>query len=1242
MKIQMSVIRSILARFIVGTENKNFNYRHNSQITSVWPGPGRLLALLMLCALGACANVCAPLNVSANGPFPAVVNGLDYLDWGSVRVQWTTDASASSPVTSIKIVYATAAEWAANPGVYPHTQGLQGGGTNGANITSSTQIMGGILANISPNTTYHVIGQAMQGSTWCSATDVSFTTPSRPANWTGPTPPAQVNVTQPAMTGTHWVYGSNCGTTAGTTATIQTANWQDCLNKAGATPGSDISAAPGTYQINNYLYLPNNPAWQQITCSTSTNTCTQASGTPPASGTTISFYRPPAPVNPGVLYKIINVGGSSFQISFDGVNPITLQNAGGYQGASADVFYMPYPLPQSSYITIHPSTYGTNLLPPPGVRLGPDAIAQYQPNMITFEDMDPTFPNGFLIYSSSLYGPFLAGGWWFQNVAIATDPTVATNYGNGFDPIGFRVPFQIGQDAASTNFVFNQCAFLFSLPPSRSSFVPVEGSNLAVVNSYQQGLDWWQGHLAIQPYGNSITNTSSTLTFPAMTASWVGPGGSVGTKQQCPNSGGTWTISGGSTTTAALVWIRPSDCYLAIQTLPGLTVSTTGQVVSVPAVSAPTVTNVGTTGSTSYSYMVTATDSKGNEITGTGSPYGGANFVSPVVTTTTGNATLSSANYNHLSWPAYAGASCYNVYNSGANALLANVCGSTSYNDQGSGNIGAGMWNFPQYVYKSPTGNTNEGATVFAVGGFTVTSGAISAVSISNSGASQQYATFESNTGFEFGGANLGPYLFDNNYMTCTGVCGLFLADDPTLGGYTPCNITGTPCAIQHNPGDLSETRSTVTTNPCYFYDATCWNGGNYYFRNVTEVKQGKKILQDGNQYGPFYPQIGYGECVLHETYNGGDTQANGLAYTGFPTYTDSNEWQFTNNTCNQTGEQLITGFRNFATGAPMKNFLVRNNLFINLNEYLNTPVNQPYNSARVYRENVDGSCPDGAFSNWTGSGQNVVLDHNTIWGQGGCLPVFFGMGPDIQSGVTYTNNIYNVVTDPGYFYPYKGSLYQPYNTSDTCWGNQGVALLNCYNLLTYGSNVALFTYTNSFPGSSVEFSTSDIANLQASPSAIPTAGTYIPAGNTLAARLANTGWFNACTLTSAASCVSNLRLLSSSPFISGAHASTDGLDIGANIDQLEQHQGKVSNVRALGSTSTSTTIALYAPDSKACSVDWGNSAFYSGSGSWTRVSGSGGQRVQTVALTGLPAHGLVYYRVNCAVQQPTGSVQLP
>ncbi len=460
-----------------------FNHRH----LTLRPGIGRLLAFLFLASWAASANVCTPLNVSVNGPFPAVVNGLDYLDWGSVRVQWTTDATPSSPVTQIVIKYATAAEWAANPGVYPHTQGIFGGGYNPISITSSSAIMGGVLSNILPNTTYHVIGQAMQGTSWCSATDETFTTPARPALWSGPLQPAQVNVTQPAMSGTHWLYGSNCGTSG--TATVR---WNNCF--ASAAPGDDIAAAPGTYQISGILTLPNNPAWVPITsCSTTTSYCTQ-SGTPPISGTTVIFYEPPPPINPGVQYKVINVSGSTFQISSDGLNPITLIGAGGDYGNGNHIYYMTYPLAQSSYITIHPTTYGTSLLPPADVRLGPDAVAQYQPNMITFEDMDPTFGNGFLYYGGSYGGPQLAAGWWFQNVAFSTDPTVATSAGNGLDPIGFRIPMELGQNPASTNFVWNQCAFLFSLPPSRSSFLTVSGSNIAVINSYQQGLDWWAGH----------------------------------------------------------------------------------------------------------------------------------------------------------------------------------------------------------------------------------------------------------------------------------------------------------------------------------------------------------------------------------------------------------------------------------------------------------------------------------------------------------------------------------------------------------------------------------------------------------------------------------------------------------------------------------------------------------------------------------------------------------------------------
>jgi len=85
------------------------------------------------------------------------------------------------------------------------------------------------------------------------------------------------------------------------------------------------------------------------------------------------------------------------------------------------------------------------------------------------------------------------------------------------------------------------------------------------------------------------------------------------------------------------------------------------------------VTPTGMAGSTTYGYRVAALNAAGTTLAGT------------EVTTTTGNATLSGANHNALSWNAVAGASSYNVYGrtAGAELFLANVATST-YNDTGA------------------------------------------------------------------------------------------------------------------------------------------------------------------------------------------------------------------------------------------------------------------------------------------------------------------------------------------------------------------------------------------------------------------------------------------------------------------------------------------------------------------------------------------------------------------------------
>jgi hypothetical protein len=537
---------------------------------------------------------------------------------------------------------------------------------------------------------------------------------------------------------------------------------------------------------------------------------------------------------------------------------------------------------------------------------------------------------------------------------------------------------------------------------------------------------------------------------------------------------------------------------------------------------------------------------------------------------------------------------------------------------------------FPLYSYTTNSGTPYNLLNVLTVGSGVAINGSISY--------SDQYGLSPQDSEGGIGlhtGSGPGPFMVVNNYISGAGVTGVFLSDDLTDGS-TPCGTTY-PCPIQYNTGQLTEQRNTITTNPCYFSGSSCWNGGNYSWRNMDEVKQGKWVFQDGNIWGPYYAQIAQGECgASHYTYNGGN-----IVPTGYPMYTDSSEWTFTNNTCYQTAAGgTYTGLYYYAQwpALPIKNIRIHNNLFYNTNAYAQTSPLQPI-EAQVQQSNTLTNCPYGKIAQWGGNGQNFVFDHNTIYGQGGCLTWFESVYQTLSTGTMLTNNIYNLVSDPGawnavlqtgtFFQPYSGFGGTPDIPADTVL--QGTALFSVMNNFIWAGNVILATWTNSFPGSQVEYTNSQIATAQA---LFPT-NTYWPsAGSSLSARINQLGWFDPAN--------GNFRLKSTSPYISGARASTDGLDVGVDMDALEAAQGKVSNVHTFGSTSTSTTVGFLAPDSFGCAVDWGTTNFAVGSGSFRRVANAGGQRVQNVALSGLPADTLIYYRVDCAVQQPPGTVKLP
>lgn len=114
------------------------------------------------------------------------------------------------------------------------------------------------------------------------------------------------------------------------------------------------------------------------------------------------------------------------------------------------------------------------------------------------------------------------------------------------------------------------------------------------------------------------------------------------------------------------------------------------------AISAPssslTLNVTGTSGSTNYSYIITAFNSQGETLGST------------ALTTSSGNATLSTSNYNALSWGAVANADGYNIYGRTATGFgesyMATVY-TNSYNDQGQ--------DTPSTTILPPEGNSTAG-----------------------------------------------------------------------------------------------------------------------------------------------------------------------------------------------------------------------------------------------------------------------------------------------------------------------------------------------------------------------------------------------------------------------------------------------------------------------------------------------------------------------------------------------------
>lgn len=1051
-----------------------------------------ILALFLVSPI--LANVCTPLNVAANGPFPAIVNGIDSVGSTSLRFQWTSDINPNPPVNS-RVRYGTSS------GVYTNEVDL---GNHG--VTLSTQPQGWVLTNLIGGTTYYLKGETDQGVSgtpnWCTGPEVVVTTLPSPTTLVMPTLPDVTFQPRPSLTGTHWVYNSNCGTSGTTTVRLQ-----DCYTKA--QPGDDITLDPNTYQALQ-VTLPSNPNAISISCSLTGSLCTQ-SGTAPTNGTAIVFSDgAPSPVNPAVQYKVINSSGSSFGVSYDGVNPITFLNTG------SSPMYMTWNNFQNPSYIVTKSSANPNNLPPLGVRLGQDSLNQYLPYMPNIQSLDPILNQG----SVFAYSKFSIGYYW-ENITFSTDSSVAS--ATPLDPVTFNAYIQT--NISQNKIAWDQCAFIPAAPPSRSTIAIISGSNIQMTNSYQSGLDFWEPHY----YATNLnTVTPTTLTFPSFIQSWVIAGGTngVGQKKSCSNSGGVFTITGG-TPSGYIYYYMNADCSIVAQVPTGLTATTTVPNMTIQAVATPS---------------------------------------------------------------------------------------------------------FPQTTYTSVVGFTRQVNSAIPLLNIPITSGLITATNPSMQ-YPWQFQPGKSSQVYQSGG---GIYLsaishlyFDNNEHVGSELTGVFWADDLT-NQTSVCGSTN-PCPNQYVAGNLLVSKSTVRANNCFLYSNPCWNGGNYYYRNMGEAKVGRYTKINGNKFGPFSAQVGEGESGLHEVFG---------SYVGFVNYNDSSDLTYTNNTVYNTASSGLTTNGPFTLNPiviapyPMRNLLFKNNLFINNNGYVNVSPNQPLNSDGHVQYSNSVQCPTGGVMNFSAPGENEIVQNNTFWGQGGCLALILASYGTLNQA-TITNNIFNLVDDPHNPGATVAGTYWNNNglTNTTCTSPAiGQTLLACMNGTLFKNNIMLATYKNSWPPSLTEYTTSDITNVQTTYYSSSNYPNFWPNANTLNDRANSIGWMGYAN--------NNFRLTSSSSYRSGVL----GYDVGVNQDTLDAAQGNVSNIRVLSVSSTSAVLAFFSADGFTCGVDWGTSPFYNGGSSWARVTGTVGAdaRIQSITLSGLPAHNLIYYRLNCDAMQPTGTIQLP
>ncbi len=435
--------------------------------------------------------------------------------------------------------------------------------------------------------------------------------------------------------------------------------------------------------------------------------------------------------------------------------------------------------------------------------------------------------------------------------------------------------------------------------------------------------------------------------------------------------------------------------------------------------------------------------------------------------------------------------------------------------------------------------------------------------------------------------------LVDNNYIDAPGIS-VFAQENALTGANAP------------QGSDYQITRNLFS-----------WDSGfvnNSITRQHLEFKAGNRILINGNTFTSEWTggqTGGYSNAIALNPRNGGNTKSfdNHLS-----------DMTITNNDFQLVpGGIGLWGSENnlVVVDVPATTrVVIQNNIMYGINGfYAKTPF-----------------AASGAAFELRGALEDVLIDHNTIYGNRGVYPEIFGWTAGPGAGIRFTNNILpaNCTTNACNLIwnsDTPGQLPVPTFSQATplpVWYGVATASPNPDPASEFAGNLLVPGVTDT--SSSDNYDNSAYAYTPANCTAYWSA----LAGNTCAGDK---------TTTTANQVLKSLGLWG--PFTTLTGFPAVGLNAGANIDQLAAAKGVVSNIHTFA-TAMGLTIGFLAPDSFSCSIDVDPS---SDSGNFTpgvfsripgsAVSGSGVQRAeQDVLLTGL-ATGQYTLRINCGSQQP-------